>query len=293
MTISKTTISEQDYLIQECLIHTALLPKFIALNSSDKECTQFLENCKLSQLSLTYALKNHFATFLKSFLSFSQTDANGFTHRGEMFVISPFQLETLFPGVCFPKINSLLDVGAGDGGITQRFLQSLPNLSTVTVTETSFYMKKRLSHLNLPNNADLNVFSPEEMENSRSTYDLILCFNVLDRCSEPSKLLKQMKQKLNDEKSTLVLAVVFPWCPFVESNASQEKPQEILNCMEGFSCKNGASFETSCSRFIVEYLLPIGFELISWSRVPYLCQGDSNAPYYSLSDCIMVLQRKD
>ena len=47
-------------------------------------------------------------------------------------------------------------------------------------------------------------------------YDVVSCLNVLDRCSRPLSLLRQMADKL-DSGGLLVLALVFPFEPFVEN----------------------------------------------------------------------------
>ena len=40
--------------------------------------------------------------------------------------------------------------------------------------------------------------------------------------------------------------------------------------------------------FIKDVLLPIGFTLQSFTRVPYLCEGDLSRPFYSLDDAVFV-----
>jgi len=37
-------------------------------------------------------------------------------------------------------------------------------------------------------------------------------------------------------------------------------------------------------------LTPSGFEVVTWSRVPYLCEGDLQQSYYWLDDAVFVLK---
>ena len=56
------------------------------------------------------------------------------------------------------------------------------------------------------------------------------------------------------------------------------------------------SYFDECVVFIVsavEVLRRAGFDLVRWSRVPYLCEGDLNQPIYHLTDFILVLKHQD
>lgn len=46
----------------------------------------------------------------------------------------------------------------------------------------------------------------------------------------------------------------------------------------------------TASTLLKRVLIPAGFQLVSFSHVPYLCRGDLRQPYYVLSDAIFVLQ---
>ena len=52
------------------------------------------------------------------------------------------------------------------------------------------------------------------------SYDLISCLNVLDRCDQPLSLLRRLHGKLKDG-GVLILAVVFPFKPFVEKGETE------------------------------------------------------------------------
>lgn len=49
-------------------------------------------------------------------------------------------------------------------------------------------------------------------------YDVISLLNVLDRCSHPIDLLMSIKRRLVPGTGRLILAVVFPFRPYVESS---------------------------------------------------------------------------
>ena len=59
------------------------------------------------------------------------------------------------------------------------------------------------------------VLDVEHWHEEEFSYDLIVCLNVLDRCDRPLSLLRQIHSKLRDG-GVLLLAVVFPFKPFVE-----------------------------------------------------------------------------
>lgn len=48
-------------------------------------------------------------------------------------------------------------------------------------------------------------------------YDVISCLNLLDRCDKPLSLLRDVKKALKPNTGRLVVAVVLPFSPCVES----------------------------------------------------------------------------
>lgn len=52
----------------------------------------------------------------------------------------------------------------------------------------------------------------------------------------------------------------------------------------------GSSFEEQVHSLTEGVLKSAGFDVVSWSRIPYLCEGDLRQAYYWLSDVIMVLK---
>ena len=92
-------LQKSEYAINNELIKSEiLLRNFVQLSEeSDEQTKEFIQQCNRSYLSATQMIKDSTASFLKLAFSFSQTDANGLVGRGEMFVLSPDQLEKLSP----------------------------------------------------------------------------------------------------------------------------------------------------------------------------------------------------
>jgi hypothetical protein len=258
------------------------------------------------------------ATLLRGFMS--RTDANGLTGRGKMFVLSRAQLLALVPqlrevpapdaaaaaaesapgtswlpvalgGGAAPGSGlnpasplQLLDIGSGDGGITERY-SSL--FRRVVTTETSAVMARRLRA------RGWECFEPPAQEPPLEPFDLITCLNVLDRCDKPLSLLRDLRLRLRPDSGRLLLAVVLPWCPFVESGTEQKPPSELLDGMKGACCRDGASFEKSLHALVDNVVQQAGFDVLSVSRVPYISEGDQMKPYYVLWDSIIVCKRRE
>ncbi|KEG12419.1 DREV methyltransferase [Trypanosoma grayi] len=222
---------------------------------------------------------------------FSLTTANGIVGRGHMFVMHTAQALSLlqgkdrpFPLPTGPLFDTLLDIGAGDGGVTAE-LQ--PLFRHVTATEYSIPMRWRLwwrGYEVLPYQDPFRY-----ADGSLRQYDVISCLNVLDRADAPLTLLHSMRDSLAPN-GILLLAVVLPWCPFVEDGKQQRRPAQKLP-MEGGECCRGATFEASLERLVDNVLIPCGFKLERWTKLPYLCEGTLQTEYAVLYDAVLVLTR--
>ena len=200
-------------------------------------------------------------------------------------------------------IATMLDIGAGDGNVTKRLS---PFFDAVSVTEDNTAMRLRLRTAG----AGFSVFASSDTPSllASGAFDLVACLNVLDRCDQPLTLLREIhgglvrrKQQLQSTASTsahptlvpsplLLLAVVLPWCPFVESGAAKVAPSQPLPGMEGGRCRDGATFEQSLDRLVAAVLEPMGFRVRCWTRVPYLSEGDAAFAYFALDDAVLVLE---
>jgi len=249
-------------------------------SNCDAETQAFLDAVRLPSKAAAA-----FSGMLQAFCS--RTTANSIANRGSMFVLSRANaqrlLEPLVP-LSASEISSdrralrLLDIGAGDGGVTAK-LDGI--FKTISATEASKGMQWRLWRRGY---TVVNNFFEEP------PYDCVSLFNVLDRCDRPISLLHEMK-RATKPGGVCLLAVVLPWCPFVEDGPKQRAPTELLP-MHGCGCCDHPTFEHCVATMVRNVFTPAGFEVLRWTRVPYLCEGDHTTEYYALDDAVFVLRPK-
>lgn len=170
-----------------------------------------------------------------------------------------------------------LDVGAGDGRVASE-IRAIAG--EVVTTETSSRMAARLRDRGFEcHEVDLST-SPLP---TTGRFDVVSALNVLDRTHKPYTLVERMASLLTPS-GRLVLAVPLPLAPHVHVGASTVDPDELLPI-------DRRSFEEAASTLVELALAPLGLELVSMSRVPYLSRGDRNRPVYVLDDCILVMRR--
>lgn len=145
-------------------------------------------------------------SFMSTVLSplVSRTSINGLLNRGSMFVFSPSQFRRLLRISPEWRAERLLDLGAGDGGVTEVMGA---HFREVYATEVSVPMKWHLQRRNY------KVLAVEEWERTGFQYDLISCLNLLDRCDNPLDLLKGMQRSLVPRTGRVILAAVLPFQP--------------------------------------------------------------------------------
>lgn len=88
----------------------------------------------------------------------------------------------------------------------------------------------------------LRVLGIDDWQQTGFQYDVISCLNLLDRCNDPLRLLRDIKRSLVAKTGRLVLAVVLPFQPYVE-----------IGLLE-----ISVSPETLMS-FVVTYVFAVGF----------------------------------
>ena len=171
---------------------------------------------------------------------------------------------------------------------------------------------------------DVNMDASLNNDVSRNylKFDVITCLNLLDRCDKPFTLLKQIKKALV-HNGLLVVALVLPFNPYVEYNKDNKPLENLLN-VESFSnnddgvattkepsqCGSNSHNDSSSNvnstnpvckvkmnkiNHQISYLTdnvfrPIGFELVRFSRVPYLCEGNLLQSFYYMFDYIFVFK---
>lgn len=268
--------------VQSEQFELSLPPRFVQLAPTE-ETSIFLTQSRVRRS----AVKDVLASVLQTAGGYSLTDANATVDRGRMFLFSESHLRALFDGK-LPEGKLMLDVGAGDGNVSAVVCS---RFEKVVAVETSVPMTRRLAARGYTASSDPNlIFEPSKV--GSRCYDLVALLNVLDRCDKPISMLKALKACVKPETGRLLLAVVLPWCPFVEKGTKQEEPSETLD-MDGGFCAEGASFERSLAFMSKQVIEPLGFEICSWSKLPYLCEGDGKKDHYLLDDAVFVLKVKE
>ncbi|CDQ87801.1 methyltransferase-like protein 9 isoform X1 [Oncorhynchus mykiss] len=221
-----------------------------------------------------------FTQFYHSFIStvlsplVSRTSINGFLGRGSMFVFSADQLQQLLRVAPEWRGERLLDLGAGDGGVTEVMGA---HFREVYATEVSPPMKWHLQR------KKYRLLGIDEWQHTGFQYDLISCLNLLDRCDDPLDLLRGIHRSLVPSTGRLILAAVLPFQPWVEIGGKWQRPREHIKV-------KGKKWEEQVTNLSNEVFREVGFEVEAVTRLPYLCEGDMYKDYYVLDDAVFVLK---
>ncbi|CAF0830967.1 unnamed protein product [Adineta steineri] len=253
------------------LLHNEYRERFYEFNE-DEDTTQFLKQSEEKSDNIPIQIFNSLLTTLLT-LFITRTSANGLLSRGRMFVYSTTQFKTLLDIDSHEEsqFTSLLDIGAGDGSVTERMSSVFKK---VYVTELSPIMQWRLS------TSGYTVLDTDHWGDS--TFDIITCLNVLDRCENPLSLLKQIRNHLTPRTGRLIVSLVLPFKPYFEYN-NNHRPNESIQI-------EGDLPEEQINSLLLNIFQPLGFYLKKLTRLPYLCEGDIERSYYFLSDYIFVLE---
>lgn len=179
----------------------------------------------------------------------------------------------------------MLDIGAGDGNITLRLAQSLLQLNNnimlnAYATETSYIMKDRLRE------KDITVINDiRELENVH----LVSCLNVLDRCSDPKSILADIHSSLHPNGRAL-MALVLPYNHYVERTSSQNRTHLPSTPLLSHWPNKTLSFNEEINAFF-ELLEAMGFVIESFTKAPYLCEGDIRQSFYWLIDILVIVSK--
>ncbi|KHJ94827.1 DREV methyltransferase [Oesophagostomum dentatum] len=125
---------------------------------------------------------------------------------------------------------------------------------------------------------------PEKWSTSSRQYNLISALNLLDRHYNPRKLLLELHDTALRSNCYVLMAVVLPVHQYVEFRPSSAQSQIMWLKTEG------RTFEEHASSLVENEFIPAGFEVVKWTKLPYLCEGDFNKPYYLLSDALFLLR---
>jgi len=262
--------------------------KFVNLNGPDAETIKWLNDAREKSSQLWKQLWHSVARLVLS-MFLTQTDLNGYLKRGSMFVCSEIQFLELLRAGGFSQKNfqgspvmiDLLDVGGGDGNVTVRLAKSVIMGGShiylkVFCTESSWIMRDRLQE---------RKFTVIESIKDVSNVHLISCLNVLDRCVDPFKILADIHSALAVH-GRAIFALVLPYSHYVEKNTSHLPAQPLL---AHWPLVN-VPFEVEVVEFF-RTLEKVGFCIESWTKAPYLCEGDLSQSFYWLTDIVVVVSR--
>jgi hypothetical protein len=295
------SIAEPPPRIYDCrteLLAEELVSKFVLLEE-DQETSEFLERCEAG----TGVLTNLAAPLLNIY--FSITDTNAMLGRGEMFVMSTEHIKLLLG---HKARGRLLDIGAGDGAVTEKFMPMIAR-ENVLATEVSEPMVRRLRAKGFKAVCSATLDRNSLGLSSDDRFDVISLFNVLDRADTPITMLRDMvsllRQDDGDGGGVILLTVVLPFRPHVEIGGGQKQrlPTERFNFRQDKQTSNNEAqrqlirsgnyaFEEAMNQIARVAFFPLGLHVHACARVPYLCAGDLKSPYYVLQDAVFVLSTK-
>lgn len=95
-------------------------------------------------------------------------------------------------------------------------------------------------------------------------------------------MLYRIRDSLKSSDGYLLLAIVIPIKQYVE-NKSTHLPEENLSIQ-------GDCFECQVESFYQNILIPSGFDVIRWTKLPYLSAGSFECSYYYLLDSVFLLK---
>lgn len=245
----------------------SLASRFVQLGA-DESLADYLERARRERHGAFMTWLHH---SLRGFLS--DFDINGVLGTYPMHVLGTLQWEQLLgrPG------GRLLDVGAGNGDVT---VELAPLFDEVATVETARWMARRLEKRGYAcHRVDL-----AHSDVPGAPWDVISLLNVLDRCDKPLSLLGNLRAGLADG-GRLVVALVLPYRPFVYEGGISRAPTELLPLSR-------TDWEGAASELVENVLEPLGLEVESCSRVPYLSGGDAHRALYELDDVLVVCRAR-
>uniref|UniRef100_A0A183BYX1 Chromo domain-containing protein n=1 Tax=Globodera pallida TaxID=36090 RepID=A0A183BYX1_GLOPA len=220
----------------------------------DDETNEFLNSSLI--VSNSICLQVIYYSFVASLLSvfLTKTSINGLLDRGRMFIFSHSHVRAFLalPDDWSPIGRRMLDIGAGDGEVTAKFV---PFFGNVWVVEASKIMEWRLAR------RGFTVLPMDKWERS-GPYELISALNLLDR--------HNMSR--------------FAFCRFNDASVSRGRSLPVSEIPT-----KGSTFEAQVNTLIQNVLRPSGFAVIRWTKLPYLCEGDLSRAFYTLEDAVFLL----
>lgn len=264
MTDYESILSELRYDVDRGVLPPGLVERFIRMELGEEGRTYLRHAIETRPGTARTALHRALRAFLSDF------DANGLLGMYPMHLLGTSQWQMLIGPT---KVKRLLDVGAGSGDVTGKLA---PLAASTVTTERSRIMANRLRRRGFP----CHEIDVSETGVPDPGYDLITCLNVVDRCARPRTLLHRLVEGLVPG-GRLILATPFPFDAFFYEGPRSVEPEERLAVPSG-------AWEPSLVALVENELSPLGLEVETVTRVPYLCQGDSKRHMYVLDDAVLV-----
>lgn len=213
----------------------------------------------------------------------SDFDANGMAGTCDMRVLGRDQWRALLDHAGpAPAPRRLLDVGAGDGTVTEELAALLAPGGEVVTTELSPPMARRLRKRGWASHEVDLATTP--LPAGGAPFDLVGLLNVLDRTSRPLSLLETLRPLC---RGLLLLAVPLPLRPHVQVGPVALSPEEELPVPKDATAP---PFEAGASALTTLAFAPLGWDVAAFARAPYLCRGGAAQPVVALDDAIFVLR---
>ena len=169
------------------------------------------------------------------------------------------------------KRKRLLDIGSGSGTITELFQ---PYVWEIVCQESSYLFRRRLIK------KGLKIYKKWD----KKAFDIILMFNVLDRCGDAEKMLKENINRL-EKNGLMLISLPFP-IQARHGNGLQNSKQKAL------SQKKDSSFEKGASSFYMSHLKKNNLSLVSFSRLPYIVLNPELSKITTFDNALFVCKKK-
>lgn len=213
------------------------------------------------------ALITRFGSFLDALLT--SYDVHGLLGTYPMYLLSSAAWSDLLGQRHFAQ---LLDVGAGAGYVSEG---ARPHFDHVVCTETSRFLRRRLQK------RGFEVHTTDLAHDSlQRTFDVVSCFNVLDRTARPLSLLRGLLAHLAPE-GLLLLSLPLP------VRAHVHVPGGTISASERLPA-SAERWEDAVREISERTLEPAGLAIERIARAPYLSRGDTGRDLYELDAALWV-----
>jgi len=269
-TVRITPEIELQYGCELTRLPDALRSRFVALEH-DEAASAFVDAARAAPHG---AVRTWLYARLRALLS--DYDAYGLLDMYPMHLVSAAQLERLLGAGLRER---LLDIGAGSGGVTAHAAELFEHVSA---TETSSVLRRKLRARGFE--VIEHDLAYAALPERHAKYDVVTCFNVIDRCSHPLTLLRHAIAALKPG-GVLIASVPLPLKPHVHVGRFTVDQEERLPAAE-------ETWEAGVATLASELFEALGLEVTALSRAPYLCRGDASNPLYVLDAAIFVCRAR-